>query len=281
MNETHGTTQASTVGETAARYCEQGLPITICKDKKPHGRGWDRNGESMGTDWLNYVWDVPSIERIFAQRTGLNVGLKLGPPSGVIDIEADSEEEERLFSELFEGCVIPVCPTFTSTRGKHRLFKWDDRFDALGKGLVKFNGSSKSRALAIRTGGVGKSIQSVIPPSCNRTWLVSLDECDPPALPEIVIERILATAMSKSIDVRIVQMPSVAPRNEPLGEQCLEENLPRRYRALHFPNLLRASDMVRRVTAADLVKREFDLAVLARLNRLGEKREQGETAWTL
>jgi len=89
---------------------------------------------------------------------------------------------------------------------------------------------------------------------------------------------------SKTVDVRIVQLPSVAPRNEPLAEQYLEEALPRRYRALHFPNLLRAADMVRRVTVADLVKRHFDLAILAGLNRVGEKegtREQGAAAWTL
>ncbi len=87
----------------------------------------------------------------------------------------------------------------------------------------------------------------------------------------------------KNVDVRIVQMPSVAPRNEPLAEQYLEENLPQRYRKVYFPNLRRAADMVRRVAVVNLFQKHFDLALLAGLNRAGEKKETQEqgTAWTL
>jgi hypothetical protein len=47
-----------------------------------------------------------------------------------------------------------------------------------------------------RIGGNGKGAMSVIPPSPNRSWVpgLSLDECDPAPLPEVIIKRLLKAA---------------------------------------------------------------------------------------
>ena len=122
------------------------------------------------------------------------IGLRMGPNS-VIDIEADSAIEEQIFVSLFDGCEIPVTTTYTSTRGKHRFFLWDNRLAETDAAVVNVRGREGAK-LGIRIGAGGKGAQSIIPPSPGRQWLGGLgfDQCDPAPLPDIVVRRILAAA---------------------------------------------------------------------------------------
>jgi hypothetical protein len=167
----------------ALSYCERGLPITLCSGKAPFVERWHEK-----------TWSSDEVKREFRRRRDCNVGIQWGPRSGIIDIEADSPEQERAFDELFAGCDVPRTPTFRSARGLHRLFAFDPRLAETQKAVVEF------KSLGIRIGTNGKAAHSLVPPSPNadgtlREWIVSLDECDPAPLPDLVIDRILAANM--------------------------------------------------------------------------------------
>ncbi|MCE9545191.1 MAG: DUF5906 domain-containing protein [Planctomycetia bacterium] len=186
-------TQAGSTKGTALDFVRRGLPLTVCAEKHPLGFNWSI--DLPGTDWGNKTWTAPEIERAFRIRGELNVGIMLGPTAGIIDIEADSEEEERHFADLFDGCEIPRTPEFKSKRGRHRLFAWHPDLAQAGKGVVKF------RKLGCRIGADGKAIHSCIPPSATggtaREWICSLSDCAPAQLPPAVVARILQAAKEK------------------------------------------------------------------------------------
>jgi len=170
----------------------KGLPITICSGKAPVGI----NGRPLG-DWGGYVWGEDHTVKMPFLWAKLNVGVKMGPKSGLIDIECDSEEEEVAFIAMCSGCDMPTTPTFRSTRGKHRIYQWDDRFAVLNEGVVSFRHNGAK--VGCRLGANGTAVHSILPPSMNsdgtpREWLVSLDDCEPAKLPDLVVERIIAAA---------------------------------------------------------------------------------------
>ncbi|HEX4149858.1 MAG TPA: bifunctional DNA primase/polymerase, partial [Pirellulales bacterium] len=170
----------------------RGLPITLNRPstKRPLGDGWSEAKDGIG--WQAKRWSDAEIRRAFRRLGALNPGLLLGPQSGIIDIEGDDRSAEADLAKLFDGCVMPVTPTFAGRRGKHRLFTWQPALGTLDRASIALGG------LEIRMGANGKGCQSLIPPSITdgvpRTWLVPLDECEPAGLPELVVQRILATA---------------------------------------------------------------------------------------
>lgn len=184
------TTTAETNGKAALyeavhALCDRGAPILPCNGKRPIHDGWQHRA---------YTADeiVHELRRVSEPMIGLRFG-----PGAFIDIEADSPDEEQAFGELFAGCELPITATYSSTRGKHRLFKWDDRLAETGAAVVSYRGTNGAK-LGVRLGAGDKGAQSIIPPSTGRTWLVSWDECDPAPLPDVVIGRILAAAKPKA-----------------------------------------------------------------------------------
>ena len=193
MNNT--TTDAACL-DSALAYHASGLAITICREKVPVGKAWQHR-----------EWTEAEIEAEYRRNPTHNVGAILGPRSNLIDMECDEPGAEDDYKRLFEGCEIAIPPMFTSRRGKHRLFAWDDRLDAVaklpgcdspGKGAVVHFG-----ALEVRLGAIGKGAQSLLPPSetggVTRSWVpgLSLSDCDPPQLPNEVINRIIAAAVEQ------------------------------------------------------------------------------------
>ncbi len=116
--------------------------------------------------------DEDQIIEWFDGREDRNVGLLLGPQSGVIDIEFDDERGREIADKLLADVITP---TYRSGRSVHRLFLWDDSLPDIQKRVV--NG------LEIRIGGGGKLTQSVLPPSrhhsgCDYDWLDGLSAED-------------------------------------------------------------------------------------------------------
>ena len=110
-------------------------------EKRPLGAGW----QLRGTDSLE------AIAGWLAARS--NVGILLGPDSGVVDVEYD-EPAGRDQLAAFGILDIPT-PTWRSARGEHRLFRWEPWMPATA--------AIKSDAIEIRIGG--RAAQSVVPPS--------------------------------------------------------------------------------------------------------------------
>lgn len=143
-----------------------------CPGKHPVDSAWQEsatNDEETIMSWL---------------ETGRNnLGLLLGPRSGIIDVELDGEEAKAAWNSLGLGEVWT--PTYTAGRGPHRLFKW--RSDLPPVGVVKPMG------IEVRIGN-GSAIQSVLPPSIHHSgkqyqWLQGMgpDDIQIAPLPERLV----------------------------------------------------------------------------------------------
>lgn len=126
-----------------------------------------------GRDWPSKAVRVDSEPDLPPGADGW--GLLLGQSSSVIDVECDGPQAEALYAALV-GADAPVCPTWASTRGRHRLFAWTAPLAGLPANIKLEND------LEIRIGA--DRAQSVLPPAGGRKWLVHPSDCDPPPLPE-------------------------------------------------------------------------------------------------
>lgn len=142
--------------------------------KHPFGENWDQRATS----------DEDEIASWFEGGGHWNIGLLLGPRSGIVDVELDGEDAKRAWDQLGLGELWT--PTYTAGRGPHRLFKWDERLPPLTVG--------KPMGIEVRIGQGGKMIQSVLPPSTHHSgvrykWVpgMSPDEVEPMALPEELV----------------------------------------------------------------------------------------------
>ena len=120
----------------------------------------------------------------------INIGVVLGPRSGIIDIEWDDEAAKSYAEEI--GLTLIETPTYVSGRSEHRLFKWDSRLSMCEKAVVHPGG------LEVRLGTGTLQSQSVLPPSWHWSgqkyrWkqTLSLDEVDFAPIPEQLLISIL------------------------------------------------------------------------------------------
>ena len=125
-------------------------PLSTNSGKAPLGRGW-------GAQRLS----TRALFAIFRRHPGAGVGIVLGPAAGVVDLEVDDRVQAGpLLAELFpEG--PPMTMGWSSARGEHRLFQWDDRLGRAGSAVVHLAGG----AVEFRLGTGGKQLGAVCPPS--------------------------------------------------------------------------------------------------------------------
>ncbi len=168
------------------------IPVPIPPGKKaPTGKAWQ-----------NKRYSDDELRERFANNPAMNVGLLLGPDSGVIALDRDSSQAAADFVELFDG-EIPSTPGWVSKRGGQDLFAWDERLQALNAAVVVW------KEVEVRIGAGGKAAQSVIPPSTTdgftREWTKPLSADFLPAkLPESVFQKLLA----------LVEKPKVTERSK-------------------------------------------------------------------
>jgi hypothetical protein len=112
----------------------------------------------------------------------INIGIILGPRSGIIDIEWDDEVAKAYAEEI--GLTMIETPTYISGRSEHRLFRWDDRLSSC-KAVAHPGG------LEVRLGTGKLQSQSVLPPSWHWSGIqyrwkptLGLDEVDFAPIPE-------------------------------------------------------------------------------------------------
>lgn len=149
----------------AAEYAALGWHVVACHGAKGKtcvcykGDRCNTPGKHpVMNDWPNNTTvDEEVLAEWFDGSKVRNLGVQLGPKSGIIDIEYDSDEGRRT-AERF-GLDQCYTPTYTSKRSTHRLFKYDDRLPQ--KGDIEIDG------LEIRIGGGDKGTQSIMPPSSH------------------------------------------------------------------------------------------------------------------
>jgi hypothetical protein len=147
--------------------------------KHPQGKNWQNRAattEDELADWCDTT-------RPF------NIGIILGPRSGVIDMEWDTDEG-RAYAEAM-GLTDIETPTYISGRSEHRLFLWDERLSGCGA-VVKPGG------LEVRLGTGELGAQSVLPPSWHWSGVryrwkpgFGLEDVDFAPLPEVLLRAIV------------------------------------------------------------------------------------------
>jgi len=140
----------------------------------------------IGEAWQNRTLTWEEVTERLKHDPTLNVGVVLGPKSGVVDVECDSDAATASYNELFGNIKTP---SWQSTRGVHHLFQWDERLAGLGSKL-------NYREVEFRLGADERATQSICPPSVvegvKREWIARPDECDVAPLPPSVMEGLCA-----------------------------------------------------------------------------------------
>jgi hypothetical protein len=177
------TTLTMVLAQAAVHYARRGLRVLPLqpRGKVPVFEEWQERATS----------DPECVESIWERMPTANIGVAMGPGSGIVDFEADDPNAERALQELFDG-EFPVCPTFRSSRGVHRLFCYSPR--------LPHKATHKIGKLDIKIGADGLGSQCVFPPSIHPDgpryeWLpgLSLDDVDPPEIPETVLRKLEAS----------------------------------------------------------------------------------------
>jgi hypothetical protein len=163
--------------------------------KHPVDPGW----QDMATT------DEDTLARWFDGGLSVNIGVALGPQSGIVDIEWD-DEGGKATAERF-GLTSAETPTYQSHRSEHRLFQYDSRLPQ--QAVIKIGG------LEVRTGGGKKGAQSVFPPSLHASGVqyrwkygFSPDEVDVSPIPDVLMQAILNQASGGSGGEIAVKAPA-------------------------------------------------------------------------
>lgn len=160
-------------------------------------------------NWQDHATDDPeTVERWFTSDfPASNVGVRLGRVSGILDIECDDAEAEETLLVMFGG-EFPHTPTYKSSRGKHRLFRWRDGLPHADKNGFKIG------KLEFRTGNGDRAAQSVFPPSVHQSgrhyeWIIHPDDAEPLELSEALVARIW-----NSLDGDLIQAQGAGRPND-------------------------------------------------------------------
>lgn len=163
--------------------------------------GTKNPGNILGAGWQHQCSSDPAqISRWLMQNPDCNLGVLLGPSSGIIDVEYDSEQGEQILEEYCEGIV--TC-AYRSAKSVHRLFQYDERFEPEG---------AKFGAFGTEWRFGQDSAQSVIPPSLHETgaryqWLPGLSprEVQPIRLPDSLWNLLLN--LKKTEEAKLAKRP--------------------------------------------------------------------------
>jgi hypothetical protein len=133
-----------------------------------------------------------------------NVGVVMGPDSGIIDLECDSPEAETFLAELFRGHEHALdTATFRSSRGTHRLFKYTDELPNSDKANWRLPGID----IDFKIGNGGKGSYCVFPPSVHESgavyrWTKHPDDYGVKELPLQVVSRLHTLATEGTLQVQ-------------------------------------------------------------------------------
>lgn len=154
----------------------------------PMEAGSKNPGSILGKGWQTKCTNDEEV--IATWPEDCNVGVLLGPTSGIIDLEFDSDQGEMLVNSWIEDCGGVVTPTYRSAKSTHRLFLWNDQYELEGAKFGLFG-------VEFRWGQ--DSAQSVLPPSLHESgvryeWVDGLSpwDCGAVALPDLIYKQYLS-----------------------------------------------------------------------------------------
>lgn len=224
----HATEDGMTIANEAISYAERGWHLVqlwgvegpaICSCWKGKDCGTPGKHPVEKAWQLEATCDEERIAAWFEQDRPVNIGLLLGPRSGVIDVELDGDEARAAWNELDLG--EQWTPTYTSGRGPHRLYRWDESLPKVS--VVKQNG------IEIRIGG-GAGMQSVLPPSRHHSgshyeWVSGLSPSEVELAP--LPERLRAMLTNVDGNRNITRVPAGAILHKTVEEGSRNNELHR------------------------------------------------------
>lgn len=148
------------------------VPYTELGWKLAFARHREKNpGSLMGKGWQQKLASTPEdVDFWLKKAPDANVGVFLGPDSGVIDVEYDTEEGEEIVERIISSDDCPT-PTYRSGKSIHRLYRWD--------ATLPEETCPTYKGIEFRLNSKGRSIQSILPPSIHPSgkkyeWLPGL-----------------------------------------------------------------------------------------------------------
>ena len=152
----------------------------------------------VNTDWMPHATkDEETIASWFEEGQQWNIGLPLGPASGIVDTEWD--DEKSLATARKFGLIDAQTLGYASNRGGHRLWLLDERLITIAKSVKKING------LEVRFGGGGKQTQSILPPSRHHSGAIyrwepgkSPDDVEVAKMPEALVLAVIAACSGEA-----------------------------------------------------------------------------------
>lgn len=187
--------------------CTCGKENCVNAGKHPIGENWH----------LRATDDEDTIARWFdnvEEHSRVNVGVRLGATSGIIDVEYDSPDAEQAIVKY--GLDLIDTPAYSSGRGVHRIFQHEDWMP--NSAVLKVEG------IEVRVGGGGAASQSVIPVSLHKTgknyqWLPgrSPEEISPAKLPAAFREAIIESSRRQTSGA-VARARRVLQAGKKLGE---------------------------------------------------------------
>lgn len=175
----------------ARYYASLGWYSIHCNGVKEDGTCTCHKGKecnSVGKHPVPRAWqkvatnNEDKLLEMFAGSSYKNLGVVLGPSSGIVDIEWDTEEGRVKLLSLCEG-EMPQTPCFSSGKGVHYIFKYNSRLPKKAHSGVLLKGCDVKI-------GYGGGTQSIFPPSRHYSnpdgyhWLVHPNECEVAEIPE-------------------------------------------------------------------------------------------------
>ena len=163
--------------------------------------------------------DPDELEELFSKWPQSNLGVRLGPSSGIVDVEYDDAEGKATAEQLLSSIATP---TYTSRRSTHRLFRFRE-------GLKVPQTVMKTHGLEIRFGTETKGAQSVFPPSTHASgvpyeWMPNLspNEVDLAELPQSILQLLTPSSTDATSSLELVVSDEDDLRTHPgaiLGER--------------------------------------------------------------
>lgn len=142
--------EESAVVRAMKRYSKLGLPVIPCRGKVPLIKDWQKSKKASQKE----------INDWFIRWPDMNVGLVLGPASGIIGIDMDGEAAEEKFLEMAQG-VVPETWTYKTPGGGKRYLYQLPKNCPTKKWILSLEGDHSELAF------LGEGCQTIMPPSIH------------------------------------------------------------------------------------------------------------------
>ncbi|MCR9200712.1 MAG: AAA family ATPase [Planctomycetaceae bacterium] len=161
-------------------------------------------GALMGRNWGQQVASTDAeVDQWLTRCPDANVGVLLGPESGLVDVEFDTNEGEEILNEILDSGPLVQTPSYTSGKSVHRLYKFTGSLPE--KTVIKHKG------VEVRINANRMELQSILPPSVHASgkqyeWLEGLSPADvaPQPMPFELLDHVHYMSSIKTDDKAVV-----------------------------------------------------------------------------